>query len=805
MTSLRKHVALAACLAAGFLAFYLAAVTPAPHAATAPANDFSALRAFSDIQQFASEPHPIGSTAHDQARDYLLGRMRRLGLSPRLQTDVSFEAIRQLITGGTVTNLIGVLPGRDHRAPALGLMAHYDSVPGSPGAADDAAGVASILETVRSLKAHGAPKRDVVVVLTDGEEAGLLGAHAFFDRDPAAAHVGYIINLETRGGGGRAAMFETASNNGGDIALFAKAAKEPDSNSLSVFIYKHVPNDTDFTVARQHGKVGLNFAFIGRQFDYHSPSSTPAALDLGAVQHMGDEVAPMALAVAFGDIPQRQPDVAYGDVFGLTTIIYPPAFGWAALLATAALIIVGVGRGRRANALIAIDVLRGCGASLYVIPLSGALLILARRATGVGSGFVAFRAILARFPLFETMMLLAGLAAVFFTIGFSAKGRSRVLAGGLCLAAGLAGSLFGGFDPVGLGFGVAGCLIGILTFDRPTGAASTWTGLLLMALVAASAVQAVAPTAAFVMVWPVAAAALTFAVSGAGALNSKTAYALTLGLAVVSFAWLGNILHLMMEGLDLAALGIAPTWLAALMIWPIARTNGKDGPGETAGAALAATAALLAAYTNLTSPWTERRPHPAELVYVAAPEEGQAWRASLTPPDAWARSVLRAEGGALTQIKLPGFGDAIDAAPAALAPAAPAPAPARLSLLPGGRTALLMAPRADAARVIFTITAKTRVDHVAIDGRPVRVTPRTGAEADFSLPPGQTGYMIWRAGAGLSMTFRTADPSSLCIKTVLISPRWLAKKPLGPYPPTEQAWDISGSSLVLGTLKPPSR
>jgi len=34
----------------------------------------------------------------------------------------------------------------------------------------------------------------------------------------------------------------------------------------------------------------MNYAFIGRQFDYHSPSSTPEVLDQGALQHMGAEV-----------------------------------------------------------------------------------------------------------------------------------------------------------------------------------------------------------------------------------------------------------------------------------------------------------------------------------------------------------------------------------------------------------------------------------------------------------------------------------------------------------------------------------
>ncbi len=39
-----------------------------------------------------------------------------------------------------------------------------------------------------------------------------------------------------------------------------------------------MPNGSDFSVARELGYPGFNYAFIGGQFDYHSPSSTPATL-----------------------------------------------------------------------------------------------------------------------------------------------------------------------------------------------------------------------------------------------------------------------------------------------------------------------------------------------------------------------------------------------------------------------------------------------------------------------------------------------------------------------------------------------
>src|SRR5262249_10805376 len=154
--------------------------------------------------------------------------------------------------------------------PALALMAHYDSVPGAPGGSDDGAGVATALEVVRALKARGQPVRDVVVVLTDGEEAGLLGARGFFAHDPLAPRLGFVLNLEARGSGGRVLMFETGRGDASEVALLRRNAVRPLAGSLFGAVYSRLPNDTDFSIARQAGAAGLNYAFTGRAFDYHS-------------------------------------------------------------------------------------------------------------------------------------------------------------------------------------------------------------------------------------------------------------------------------------------------------------------------------------------------------------------------------------------------------------------------------------------------------------------------------------------------------------------------------------------------------
>ena len=58
---------------------------------------------------------------------------------------------------------------------AVALVSHYDSVPDGPGAGDDALGVATCLESGRVLAGLGL-RHSLFVIVTDGEEVGLMGA-----------------------------------------------------------------------------------------------------------------------------------------------------------------------------------------------------------------------------------------------------------------------------------------------------------------------------------------------------------------------------------------------------------------------------------------------------------------------------------------------------------------------------------------------------------------------------------------------------------------------------------------------------
>ena len=87
-----RRIGLLAALIAGFVIFYLGSTTPRPAPANAPAEAFSATRAFADIRAMGSVPHPLGSPANAKVRDDLVARMQALGLSPQIQRAPAVEA-----------------------------------------------------------------------------------------------------------------------------------------------------------------------------------------------------------------------------------------------------------------------------------------------------------------------------------------------------------------------------------------------------------------------------------------------------------------------------------------------------------------------------------------------------------------------------------------------------------------------------------------------------------------------------------------------------------------------------------------
>ncbi|MEV1170603.1 M20/M25/M40 family metallo-hydrolase [Nonomuraea sp. NPDC049784] len=209
------------------------------------------------LERFATERRPIGSQAGDRARDYLAGQLRAAGLDVRVQRAIGADSSAGLASFGQVDNIVATAKGADATGTVV-IAAHYDFAAMGPGASDDAAAVAAMLETVRALKGT-ALRNDLVLLMTDGEEDGTQGARAFIREHPLGREGGVLLNWEARGVSGPSLMFETSKNNARLVETFASAVPHPRGDSTMVEIYRLLPNNTDFTPMSQSGFTDVNY------------------------------------------------------------------------------------------------------------------------------------------------------------------------------------------------------------------------------------------------------------------------------------------------------------------------------------------------------------------------------------------------------------------------------------------------------------------------------------------------------------------------------------------------------------------
>ncbi|MGF9697821.1 M20/M25/M40 family metallo-hydrolase [Paenibacillus sp. MABNR03] len=339
-----------------------------------PLDAFSAERAMTKVKQIAQEPHPIMTEEHDQVRDYLIAELESLGLTPEVQWGMVNS--KYYSSKGVVENIITRIPGADN-SKAVMIAAHYDSVVTSPGAADDASGIAAMLETIRAIRESGPLQNDLILLMTDGEEMGLLGAQEFIQGHPWAKDVGVVLNFEARGNQGPSFMFETSNANGWLIKEFIDATPYPLANSLLSDAYKLLPNDTDFTVFRDGGMAGLNFAF-GMGLDaYHTELDTPENLDRGSLQHHGEYM--LSLTRHFGNLDLSdiaEEDYIYFNAIRNWMVHYPQSWAIGIALIGILAYIITVWHGMHRNQLRVKGMIGGFLVSLLSIAVVGLIITL---------------------------------------------------------------------------------------------------------------------------------------------------------------------------------------------------------------------------------------------------------------------------------------------------------------------------------------------------------------------------------------------------------------------------------------------
>lgn len=118
------------------------------------------------VAQLAVAPRYL-STERSNARTYLMEQLSAQGWQP------------QLHSYSTGANVIGTVPPTMGNGQTIIVGAHFDTVQGSPGANDNASGVAVVLAVGRYLKATPCRTASVVLAFFDQEELGLVGSRAY--------------------------------------------------------------------------------------------------------------------------------------------------------------------------------------------------------------------------------------------------------------------------------------------------------------------------------------------------------------------------------------------------------------------------------------------------------------------------------------------------------------------------------------------------------------------------------------------------------------------------------------------------
>jgi Peptidase family M28 len=361
------------------LAVALAAVPLIPAGVRSESDPalFSVVRASEQVGRMATEPRPIGSGGNERARAAIVAEIRRLGIAPQLQTSKAPDYYA--LNDGRpvpVRNIAARIRGSDSTG-AVALVAHYDTVPASPGANDDASGVAAVLETARAILAGPALRNDVILLLTDGEEpAPRFGSSAFVAEHPWAGDIAFVVNLEAIGAGGPSTLIGTSGPDGWAAMRYAASAPQPMAYSYLTATTELIGgSSSDFATFRDAGIAGVELALLHGSAIYHTMADTPHLVDMDALAHQGESA--LAITRHVGNLDLRAARTAEPTVFltvARTVIRYPA--GWTLVPVLVGGIALGVAAaGRRRAAWRA--VVRGLAATGLTVVASSAVAVAA--------------------------------------------------------------------------------------------------------------------------------------------------------------------------------------------------------------------------------------------------------------------------------------------------------------------------------------------------------------------------------------------------------------------------------------------
>lgn len=258
-------------------------------------TEFSARNAFEHVRILAEGigPRPAGSEAERRAAEYIAGELRSYGYSVRIEEfglpvpEWMREAGSSVET--TSLNVVAVRPGKSPSAFVVG--AHMDSVSQSPGASDNASGVAVMLEAARVL-AKTETAHTVIFAAFGAEEIGLLGSEHFAESDAAKAVLA-MISLDMVGHGSRLEVYPWGARTAAHPKLFEEVLQVVGGLGYRWGFdrsYASLPvlGSSDHASFLSRGIPAVFLASpIAESWAYHSPADVTANVSKAALERSG--------------------------------------------------------------------------------------------------------------------------------------------------------------------------------------------------------------------------------------------------------------------------------------------------------------------------------------------------------------------------------------------------------------------------------------------------------------------------------------------------------------------------------------
>ncbi|GFP88378.1 endoplasmic reticulum metallopeptidase 1 [Phtheirospermum japonicum] len=291
----------------------------APLGVNAPLDRFSEARAIEHVRVLAEQigGRQEGSPGLRQAAVYIRTQLEqikeRAGSNIRIEIEetVVNGSFNMMFLGQSIsltyrnhTNILMRISSVDSQDsdPSVLLNGHFDTPPGSPGAA-------SLLELARlTIDSGWTPPRPIIFLFNGAEELFMLyyglqddglGSHGFMTTNRWRDTIGAFINVEASGTGGFDLVCQSGPGSWPSYT-YSQSAVYPMATSAAQDVFGAIPGDTDYRMfANDYGDIpGLDIIFLLGGYFYHTSSDTVERLLPGSMQARGDNLFSLMKAFA---------------------------------------------------------------------------------------------------------------------------------------------------------------------------------------------------------------------------------------------------------------------------------------------------------------------------------------------------------------------------------------------------------------------------------------------------------------------------------------------------------------------------